>query len=75
MRCCGCWMRRCRLGWRRESVSAEAAGDVGEPGPGFDAVGLAMSLWLTVEAEAADEFSIEATGRDAELCGRRGRRV
>lgn len=38
-------------------------------GPGFDAVGLAMSLYLTVEAEAAAEFSIAATGRDAVLCG------
>ncbi len=35
-------------------------------GPGFDAAGLAMSLYLTVEAEVADEFSIVASGRDAE---------
>jgi homoserine kinase len=39
-------------------------------GPGFDALGLAMALYLTIEAEAADGFAIEATGRDAELCGR-----
>ncbi|HZL26177.1 MAG TPA: homoserine kinase [Acidobacteriaceae bacterium] len=39
-------------------------------GPGFDAAGLAMSLYLTVEAEVADEFSIVATGRDAERIGR-----
>ncbi len=39
-------------------------------GPGFDAVGLALSMWLTVEAWPADEWSIEATGRDAELCGK-----
>ena len=39
-------------------------------GPGFDAAGLAMSLYLTVEAEAAPEFSLTATGRDAERCGR-----
>jgi homoserine kinase len=38
-------------------------------GPGFDALGLALSLYLTVEAEQADELHIEATGRDAELCG------
>jgi len=38
-------------------------------GPGFDAVGLAMSMHLTVEAHVAPVFSIEATGRDAELCG------
>ncbi len=39
-------------------------------GPGFDALGLAMSLYLTLEARVAEEFSIEATGRDAEVCGR-----
>jgi homoserine kinase len=39
-------------------------------GPGFDAAGLAMSLYLTVEADVADDFSIVATGRDAERIGR-----
>jgi homoserine kinase len=38
-------------------------------GPGFDAVGLALSMRLTVEARAATAWSIEATGRDAALCG------
>ncbi len=38
-------------------------------GPGFDAAGLALSMHLTVEAEVASEWSIEATGRDAALCG------
>ncbi len=38
-------------------------------GPGFDALGLALSLYLTVEAEPADISHIEATGRDPELCG------
>ena len=38
-------------------------------GPGFDAVGLAMSMHLTVEAHVAPVFQIQATGRDAELCG------
>src|SRR5579875_4006442 len=39
-------------------------------GPAFDAAGLALSMWLTVEAWPAEEWSIEATGRDAELCGK-----
>jgi homoserine kinase len=39
-------------------------------GPGFDAVALAMALYLTIEAEWAAEFAIEATGRDANLCRR-----
>jgi homoserine kinase len=38
-------------------------------GPGFDAAALAMTLYLTVEAEAAKTMSITATGRDAALCG------
>jgi homoserine kinase len=44
-------------------------------GPGFDAVGLAMGLSLTIEAEERAEdgrgpLTIEATGRNAERCGR-----
>ncbi len=38
-------------------------------GPGFDAAGLALSMRLTVEASVAAGFQIEATGRDAALCG------
>jgi len=38
-------------------------------GPGFDAVGLAMSMHLTLEAQAAKSFVIVATGRDAAVCG------
>jgi homoserine kinase len=38
-------------------------------GPGFDAVGLALSMRLTIEARAAAEFAIDASGRDADLCG------
>ena len=36
-------------------------------GPGFDALGLAMGLYLAIEAEAAETFRIESAGRDAEL--------
>lgn len=39
-------------------------------GPGFDAVGLALSMHLTVEAHPASAWEIHATGRDAELCGK-----
>lgn len=38
-------------------------------GPGFDAVGLAFSLYLELEAQPADAFSIRALGRDAALVG------
>jgi homoserine kinase len=37
-------------------------------GPGFDAVGLALSMRLTVEAQLGPSFHLEATGRDAALC-------
>ena len=37
-------------------------------GPGFDALGLAMALYLTIDATGADAFHIVATGRDAPLC-------
>jgi homoserine kinase len=37
-------------------------------GPGFDAAGLAMALYLTIDATTAEDFHIEATGRNADLC-------
>jgi homoserine kinase len=39
-------------------------------GPGFDALGLAMALYLTIDATVADAFHIVATGRNPDLCGR-----
>jgi homoserine kinase len=39
-------------------------------GPGFDALGLAMALYLTIDASEAAAFHIDATGRDADLCAR-----
>ena len=38
-------------------------------GPGFDSVGLALSMRLTIEAQEAAGFQIQATGRDADRCG------
>jgi homoserine kinase len=39
-------------------------------GPGFDASAVALDFYLEIEAEAAGEFSISATGRDKERCGK-----
>ncbi len=39
-------------------------------GPGFDALGLAMALYLTIDATIAENFHIEATGRNSDLCAR-----
>jgi homoserine kinase len=37
-------------------------------GPAFDAAALAFSMYLKIRASAANEFSIVAHGRDAEIC-------
>ena len=39
-------------------------------GPAFDAAALAFSMFLKVQAEPANEFSITASGRDRDICGR-----
>ena len=39
-------------------------------GPAFDAAALAFGLFLKIRATSADKFSIEARGRDADICGR-----
>lgn len=39
-------------------------------GPGFDTAAVALDLALEITARPAKEFSIEASGRDADVCGR-----
>ncbi len=39
-------------------------------GPAFDAAALAMKIFLKVRAQTAEEFSVHASGRDADICGR-----
>jgi homoserine kinase len=39
-------------------------------GPAFDAAALAMDFYIKLEARAAEEFSITASGRDREICGK-----
>jgi homoserine kinase len=39
-------------------------------GPAFDAAALALGLFLEVRARPASDFSLRASGRDAETCGR-----
>jgi len=39
-------------------------------GPAFDAVALAMDFYIKLDARPAGEFSIKATGRDQEICGK-----
>lgn len=39
-------------------------------GPAFDSAAIALDLYLQVRAEAAASFSVKASGRDAEVCGK-----
>jgi homoserine kinase len=39
-------------------------------GSAFDAAALALSIFLRLSAKAAPEFSVDARGRDREICGR-----
>lgn len=39
-------------------------------GPAFDAAALAMDFYIKVSARPAETFSITASGRDREICGR-----
>ncbi len=39
-------------------------------GPAFDSAALALKLHLQIQANIAPEFSIAATGRDREICGK-----
>lgn len=38
-------------------------------GPAFDAAALAMDFYIRIQACEAERFSIEASGRDQEICG------
>jgi homoserine kinase len=39
-------------------------------GPAFDAAALAMDFYIDIDAKPSKEFSIVATGRDPEICGK-----
>ncbi len=39
-------------------------------GSGFDAAAVALNFGLQIEAQAAEKFSIEASGRDSDQCSR-----
>jgi homoserine kinase len=39
-------------------------------GPAFDAAALALDFYIRLDARPANQFSITATGRDREICGR-----
>src|SRR5580700_2232850 len=39
-------------------------------GPAFDAAALAMDFYIKIDARASEQFSIRASGRDREICGK-----
>ena len=51
---------------RREAVRLRVPASSANLGPGFDALGLALGLYLTCTFEPADQLTIRATGRDAD---------
>lgn len=55
---------------RRHSLSLRLPATSANLGPGFDAAAIALDFYLEIEAQPAPEFSIDATGRDAERCAR-----
>lgn len=55
-------MSRDRIHLRLPATSANL-------GPGFDALALALTLYLDIQAAPAKHYSIRATGRNADVCG------
>jgi homoserine kinase len=56
------------LGSNPESFRLRLPATSANLGPGFDAAAVALDFYLEIEASPAAEFSISATGRDAERC-------
>lgn len=63
MKGAGSSARACSVRLRLPATSANL-------GSGFDAAAVALDFHLDIEAQAAEEFSIEASGRDAACCSR-----
>jgi homoserine kinase len=54
---------------KRKTLTLQLPATSANLGPAFDAAALAFNLFLKITAREAQEFSIRAKGRDAELCG------
>lgn len=55
---------------RRASLQLVLPATSANLGPAFDAAAIAMDLYIQLDARPAEEFSISATGRDHEICGK-----
>jgi homoserine kinase len=63
-------MAKKRNSKRPESLRLTLPATSANLGAAFDAAALAMDFYLKLEARSADVFSIVATGRDQEICGK-----
>jgi len=55
---------------KRSRLRLSLPGTSANLGPAFDAAALAMDFYIEIDARAAEEFSVAATGRDREICGK-----
>lgn len=53
-----------------KSVHLKLPATSGNLGPGFDTLALALEMFLEVDAHHAEDFSLRASGRNADVCGR-----
>jgi len=57
-----------RAGIKRRALEIVLPATSANLGPAFDAAALAFSMFLKVRGKAGDEFSVNAIGRDREIC-------
>jgi len=55
---------------KRSSLALALPATSANLGPAFDAAALAMDFYIKIDARPADQFSITASGRDGEICGK-----
>lgn len=55
---------------KQEAIRLRLPATSANLGPGFDAVAVALDFFLEIEARPAAEFSVNASGRDADRCAR-----
>lgn len=53
----------------RERIHLRLPATSANLGPGFDALALALTLYLDIQAAPAKHYSIRASGRNADVCG------
>jgi homoserine kinase len=54
---------------QRSSLRSALPATSANLGPAFDAAALALNLYIRIDASRAEAFSINASGRDEEICG------